>query len=46
MNVYVRELVSSLSQTGVECTTFTRADREGLPAEVMIEPGQKVCRPK
>ena len=42
MNVYVRELVSSLSQTGVECTTFTRADREGLPAEVMIEPGHRV----
>ncbi|MDG2438167.1 MAG: glycosyltransferase [Ilumatobacter sp.] len=42
MNVYVRELVSSLSQTGVECTTFTRADREGLPTEVMIEPGHRV----
>ena len=42
MNVYVRELVSSLSQTGVECTTFTRADREGLPSEVMVEPGHRV----
>ena len=34
MNVYVREMVSSLSQAGVECTTYTRADREGLPYEV------------
>lgn len=42
MNVYVRELVSSLSQSGVECTTFTRADREGLPAEVLVEPGHRV----
>jgi D-inositol-3-phosphate glycosyltransferase len=42
MNVYVRELVSSLAQAGVECTTFTRADREGLPREVMVEPGHRV----
>lgn len=42
MNVYVRELVSSLSQLGVECTTFTRADREGLPAEIVVEPGHRV----
>ena len=42
MNVYVRELVSSLSQSGVECTTFTRADREGLPSEVLVEPGHRV----
>ena len=42
MNVYVRELVSALSQTGVECTTFTRADRAGLPAEVVVEPGHRV----
>ena len=42
MNVYVRELVSSLSQTGLDCTTFTRADREGLPPEVLVEPGHRV----
>ncbi len=42
MNVYVRELVSSLSQSGLECTTFTRADREGLPPEVLVEPGHRV----
>jgi D-inositol-3-phosphate glycosyltransferase len=42
MNVYVRELVSSLSQTGVECITFTRADREGLAHEVQVEPNHRV----
>jgi len=42
MNVYVRELVSALAQAGVECTTFTRADREGLPPEVFVEPGHRV----
>ncbi len=42
MNVYVRELVSAVSQGGVECTTFTRAWREGLPREVLVEPGHRV----
>jgi D-inositol-3-phosphate glycosyltransferase len=42
MNVYVRELVSSLSQAGIECTTYTRADRPGLPDEIMVEPGHRV----
>ena len=42
MNVYVRELVSALAQAGVECTTFTRADRAGLPREVLVEPGHRV----
>ncbi|MCU0259540.1 MAG: glycosyltransferase [Ilumatobacteraceae bacterium] len=42
MNVYVRELVSSLAQAGVECTTYTRAHREGLPPEVVVEPGHRV----
>ncbi|WP_148288473.1 glycosyltransferase [Ilumatobacter nonamiensis] len=42
MNVYVRELVSALSQTGVECVTFTRADREGLEPEVFVEPNHRV----
>jgi D-inositol-3-phosphate glycosyltransferase len=42
MNVYVREIVSSLAQAGAECTTYTRADREGLPAEVLVEPNHKV----
>ena len=42
MNVYVREMVSSLAQAGVECITYTRADRAGLPAEVLVEPGHRV----
>lgn len=42
MNVYVRELVSSLAQAGVECTTYTRATRPGLPDVVQIEPGHRV----
>jgi D-inositol-3-phosphate glycosyltransferase len=42
MNVYVRELVSSLAQGGVDCTTYTRADRPGLPEVVQIEPGHRV----
>ncbi len=42
MNVYVRELVSSLAQSGVECTTFTRADRPGLDRVVQVEPGHQV----
>ena len=42
MNVYVRELGSARSQAGLECTTYTRADDEGLPREVQVEPGHKV----
>ena len=42
MNVYVREVASALAQAGVECTTYTRADRPGLPEEVLVEPGHRV----
>jgi len=42
MNVYVREVASALAQAGVECTTYTRADRPGLPPEVQVEPGHRV----
>lgn len=42
MNVYVREIVSSLSQAGIQCTTYTRADRAGLPTEVWVEPNHRV----
>ena len=42
MNVYVRELMSAMSQTGVECVTFTRADAARLPPEVMVEPNHRV----
>ena len=31
MNVYVRELVSALSQAGVECTTYTRRTSADQP---------------
>jgi D-inositol-3-phosphate glycosyltransferase len=42
MNVYVRELVSSLAQAGVECDVYTRAWAEGLPDVVRVEPGVRV----
>lgn len=42
MNVYVREMVSALAQGGLDCVTYTRADREGLPAEVQVEPNHRV----
>ncbi|MDQ3469250.1 MAG: glycosyltransferase [Actinomycetota bacterium] len=42
MNVYVREVASALAQAGVECTTYTRADRPGLRPEVVVEPGHRV----
>lgn len=47
MNVYVREMVSALSQAGLECTTYTRADRPGLTGpdgfgEVLVEPNHTV----
>lgn len=42
MNVYVRELVSALSQLGVQCTTYTRADRDDLPASIEVEPNHRV----
>ena len=42
MNVYVRELASSLAQAGVDCTTYTRATSADAPAEIIIEPGHRV----
>jgi D-inositol-3-phosphate glycosyltransferase len=42
MNVYVREVGSALARGGIECTTYTRADRPGLPTEVLVEPGHAV----
>jgi D-inositol-3-phosphate glycosyltransferase len=42
MNVYVRELVSALAQAGVDCTTYVRRWRPGLPEEVAVEPGFRV----
>jgi D-inositol-3-phosphate glycosyltransferase len=42
MNVYVRELVSALSQAGVPCDVYTRRWADDLPAEVVVEPGFRV----
>ena len=42
MNVYVRELVSSLAQAGVDCDVFTRAWSPELAPEVVVEPGFRV----
>ncbi|HEX4901722.1 MAG TPA: glycosyltransferase [Acidimicrobiales bacterium] len=42
MNVYVRELVGSLAQAGVDCTVYTRAWAHDLPQVVDIEPGFRV----
>ena len=42
MNVYVRELGSALAHAGLECITFTRADRPGVEEEVVVEPGHRV----
>jgi D-inositol-3-phosphate glycosyltransferase len=39
MNVYVRELVSSLAQAGVDCQVYVRRWRADLPDEVAVEPG-------
>jgi len=46
MNVYVRELTSSLARLGVECTTYTRAWKPGLPAVVDIEPNHRLVHVK
>jgi D-inositol-3-phosphate glycosyltransferase len=42
MNVYVRELVSSLAQAGVDTSVFVRRWSEGLPDVVALEPGVRV----
>ena len=42
MNVYVRELVSSLAQAGVECTVYTRRWSDELAPVVEVEPGFRV----
>src|SRR5688500_19234099 len=42
MNVYVRELVSSLAQAGVDSTVFVRRWRDDLADEVEVDPGFRV----
>jgi len=42
MNVYVRELVASLAQAGIDCTVYTRRWAPELPDVADIEPGFRV----
>lgn len=42
MNVYVRELSTSLAHTGVDVTVYVRRDAAGLPERVAVEPGLQV----
>jgi len=42
MNVYVRELVSSLAQVGADCTVYVRRWSRDLPDVVEVEPGFRV----
>ncbi len=42
MNVYVRELASSLAQAGVSTEVFVRRWRDDLPDVVPVEPGFRV----
>jgi D-inositol-3-phosphate glycosyltransferase len=42
MNVYVRELVSSLAQAGVACEVYVRRWHPDLPDVVDVEPGFRV----
>ncbi len=39
MNVYVRELVTSLAHRGVRCDVYTRRTSPEQPDEVLVEPG-------
>ncbi|MGD9751696.1 MAG: glycosyltransferase [Acidimicrobiia bacterium] len=42
MNVYVRELVASVAQAGVNCHVYVRKWAEHLPEVVDVEPGFRV----
>ncbi len=42
MNVYVRELVGSLAQAGIDCTVFVRRWHDNLEPVVDLEPGFRV----
>lgn len=42
MNVYVRELVSSLAQAGADVTVYVRRWADALPEVVAVEPGFRV----
>lgn len=42
MNVYVRELAAALAQAGVSTSVYVRRWDDGLPREVVVEPGFRV----
>jgi D-inositol-3-phosphate glycosyltransferase len=42
MNVYVRELATSMARAGVQCEVYTRADNPNTPATIEVEPGFRV----
>ena len=42
MNVYIRELVSSLAHRGSQCSVYVRRWNNSLPDEVLIEPGVRL----
>jgi D-inositol-3-phosphate glycosyltransferase len=42
MNVYVRELATSMARAGVRCEVYTRADDPSQPGTVEVEPGFRV----
>ncbi len=42
MNVYIRELVSSLAHKGALCSIYVRRWDKALPKEVLIEPGVRL----
>ncbi len=42
MNVYVRELATSMARAGVRCEVYTRADDPSQPGTVDVEPGFRV----
>jgi len=42
MNVYIRELVSSLAHKGVLCSIYVRRWERTLPKEVFVEPGVRL----
>ncbi len=42
MNVYVRELATSMARAGVQCEVYTRADNPNTPLTIEVEPGFRV----
>ncbi len=42
MNVYVRELVTSLAHAGLECDVYVRRTEPNAPKYVVVEPGYRV----